>query len=178
MIQHPSGLHLLPAPLFPDQAEQVSPADIEAILKVLSKGYEYVIVDTPPFFEERALVALEMADQVMFVGSMDLPTIKNMQVTFSTMEMMSYPKEKVQNIMNRADSKVGIDSDMAEKHLGVGIDFSIPSSIEVTRALNAGEIIVVKSPSGKVGRELSKIVSSFNGGATDDMKGRRFFRRA
>ena len=79
MLKHPSGLSVLPAPLYPDEAEKITVEDVETILEVVQSSYEYVVVDTPPFFEERVLVALDWADHVLLVASLDIPSVKNLK---------------------------------------------------------------------------------------------------
>ena len=167
MLKHSCGLHLLPAPLYPDQAENVTVEDLEAVLGVLQGGYEYIVVDTPPFFEDRILIALEWAAHIVQVGSMDLPSLKNMKISFTMMDLMAYPKDKLRVVMNRADSRVGLDVGQAEKHLGLSVDHLISSSIEVPRALNAGETLLLSKPGLKVSQELSTIVRSFDTPSTN-----------
>jgi len=174
MLRHPSGLHVLPAPLYPDQAEQITEEDVRMILSVVQQGYEYVIVDTPPFFEERILIALDWADHVLLVASLDLPSVKNLRVSFTTMDLMAYPNEKLHIVMNRAGSKVGLELDDVEKHLGRPVQLAVSSSIEVPRALNAGEVLLLTKPACKVGIELNELVTSFDFAGAEAEDRRRF----
>jgi pilus assembly protein CpaE len=161
MVQHASGLRVLPAPLYPDEAERITIADVQAVLHVVQTGYDYVVVDTPPFFEERILVALDWADHVLLVAGLDIPSVKHLKTVFRTMGLMAYPEEKLFIVMNRADSKVGLDVSEVEKHLGRKVKTTLSSSIEVPRALNAGEILLLSKPGCKVSHELAGLVKSF-----------------
>ncbi len=179
MLTHSSGLQVLPAPLFPEQGEQIEAEDVRAVLSAVEGGYDYVIIDTPPFFEERILVALEWAEKILLVGSMDLPTLKNMKLSFSTMDLMEYPAEKLRVVMNRADSRVGLDMEAVEKHLGQSVWCSISSSIEVPKALNSGEVVLLSRPDTRVGRELGSLVGQFvnGGGHQENIARKGLFRR-
>jgi pilus assembly protein CpaE len=161
MVKHPAGLSVLPAPLYPDEAERITTADIQAVLEVIQGGFDYVIVDTPPFFEERVLVALDWADHVLLVAGLDIPSVKHLKTVFRTMGLMAYPEEKLFIVMNRADSKVGLEVSEVEKHLGRPVKASLSSSIEVPRALNAGELLLLSKPGSKVARELAELVKLF-----------------
>ena len=161
MVKHASGLSVLPAPLYPDEAERITVKDIQAVLDVIQTGYDYVVVDTPPFFEERILVALDWADQVLLIAGLDIPSVKHLKTVFRTMGLMAYPEEKMIIVMNRADSKVGLDVAEVERHLGRRIKFTISSSVEVPRALNAGEILLLAKPGCKVSHELTGLVRMF-----------------
>lgn len=182
MVKHDSGLSVLPAPLYPDEAERITVQDIQAVLDVIQTGYDYIVVDTPPFFEERILTALDWADHVLLIAGLDIPSVKHMKTVFRTMGLMAYPEEKLLIVMNRADSKVGLDVAEVEKHLGRQVKFAISSSIEVPRALNAGEILLLTKPGAKVSREMTKLVNMFsepssNGaGKMDNGGGRGLFR--
>ena len=161
MIKHSSGLSVLPSPHYPDEAEKITVKDVQSVLDVIQTGYDYVIVDTPPFFEERILVALDWADHVLLIAGLDIPSVKHLKTVFRTMGLMSYPDEKLTIVMNRADSKVGLDMAEVERHLGRKVKFTISSSVEVPRALNAGEILILSKPGCKVAHELTELVRIF-----------------
>ena len=161
MVKHASGLSVLPAPLYPDEAERITVKDIQAVLDVIQTGYDYVVVDTPPFFEERILIALDWADKVFLIAGLDIPSVKHLKTVFRTMGLMAYPEEKMMIVLNRADSKVGLDVAEVERHLGRRVKFTISSSVEVPRALNAGEILLLAKPGCKVSHELAGLVRMF-----------------
>ena len=178
MLPHPaSGMQLLPAPLYPEQGEEITETDVTRLLEVIQDDYDYVIVDTPPFFEERVLAALDWADDILLVGSLDLPTLKNLKLSLASMELMSYPPDKIRVVMNRADSKVGLEVADVERHLGRPVKYSISSSVEVPRALNTGEVLSVQKPNLRVSRELKHLIDDYAGSA-NGVGPRRFgFRR-
>lgn len=163
MVRHSSGLSVLPAPLYPDESEKITVDDVQRVLDVIQTGYDYVVIDTPPFFEERVLVALDWADHVLLVAGLDIPSVKHLKTVFRTMGLMAYPEEKLLIVMNRADSKVGLDVAEVERHLGRRVKATISSSVEVPRALNAGEILLLSRSNTKVAHELSSLVKSFSG---------------
>lgn len=177
MLTHTAtGMHVLPAPLYPEEGEKITSDDIRGVLEAVQEGYDYVIVDTPPFFEERVLTALDWTDDVLLVGSLDVATLKSLKLTLSSMEQMSFPRDKIHVVMNRADSKVGLGLADAERHLGLPVNYSIPSSVDVPRALNAGEVISVQKPGARVSRELARMTAEYAGatnGAAHGLFGRR-----
>ncbi len=161
MVKHPAGFSVLPAPLYPDEAERIMTSDVQVVLDVIQTGFDYVIVDTPPFFEERVLIALDWADHVLLIAGLDIPSVKHLKTVFRTMGLMAYPEEKLLIIMNRADSKVGLEVAEVEKHLGRRVAATLSSSVEVPRALNSGELLLLVKPGSKVARELVHLVKLF-----------------
>ena len=59
IMKHPSGLALLDRPPRPEQADAVSAEHVRSILSVLASLYQYVVIDTPPSYDERMLAVLD-----------------------------------------------------------------------------------------------------------------------
>ena len=77
---HQSGVHVLPAPLRPEDAELVTEERLGHLFAVAKESYDVVIVDTPPFFHGPVLSTLDRTDQLLLVVSMDVPVIKNVKL--------------------------------------------------------------------------------------------------
>ncbi len=175
---HHSGVDLLAAPMEPSLAEQVPPSAIEAILELLPTMYPLVIVDGPPMFTDQMLTALDRSDEIVLVGSMDVPSIKNLKLAISTMAQLGHPREKLRIVLNRADSKVGLRSQEVEKSLGVEIDVSIPSSRDVPMSINQGEPLAVSRPRSPVVQAIGELAAALAPDmAHEGGRGIRFRRR-
>ncbi|HVL91044.1 MAG TPA: P-loop NTPase, partial [Actinomycetota bacterium] len=108
LTPHRSGLGLLPAPLEPGLAENVSADAAQKVLVGLRTAGRTVVVDTPPWFNDHVLQALDVSDEMVLVATMDVPSIKNLKVALQTLAMLGYPRERLRLVLNRADSKVGL----------------------------------------------------------------------
>lgn len=138
MTLHRCGVSLLAAPMEPSLAEQVSADAVSRILALLRATYPLTIIDGPALFTEQLLAALDSSDQVVLVGSMDVPSIKNLRLAINTLQQLGHPREKLKLVLNRADSKVGLRPQEVEKSLGAEIDVQIPSSRDVPLSINQG----------------------------------------
>jgi pilus assembly protein CpaE len=138
MTMHRCGVSLLAAPMEPSLAEQVSPQAVSRILDLLRATYPLTIIDGPAMFTEQLLAALDKSDQVVLVGSMDVPSIKNLRLAINTLQQLGHPREHLKLVLNRADSKVGLRPQEVEKSLGAEIDVQIPSSRDVPLSINQG----------------------------------------
>jgi pilus assembly protein CpaE len=175
---HRSGVDLLAAPMEPSLAEQVSASAIDAILDLLPTMYPLTVIDGPPMFTDQMLVALDRSDEIVLVGSMDVPSIKNLKLAISTMAQLGHPREKLRIVLNRADSKVGLRASEVEKSLGVEIDVSIPSSRDVPLSINQGEPLAASRPRSPVVQSLGQLASAIAPALADgDGRGHRFRRR-
>lgn len=138
LTPHRSGLHLLAAPLEPALADTVSQAAVERILSLLRHRFPYILVDSPGFFTDQVLAALDATDEVVLVASMDVPSIKNLKLSLNTLAQLGIDRDRVQVVLNRADSKVGLRMPEVEKSLGTTIDVAIPSTREIPLSVNQG----------------------------------------
>jgi MinD-like ATPase involved in chromosome partitioning or flagellar assembly len=84
-------------------------ADLVArILELLREEFDYVVVDTPPAFDDHVLAAFDRSDVVALMATLDIPALKNLKLTLETLDLINYPRDKLAVVLNRADSKVGL----------------------------------------------------------------------
>ena len=55
------------------------------------------------------LVALEYADRVFAVATLDLPSVRNLGLLLSTMKRLKVPGEWIKLVLNKVESDVGMD---------------------------------------------------------------------
>ncbi len=174
---HRSGVSLLAAPLEPSLAEQVEPSGVEAILELLPTMFPLTVIDGPPLFTDQMLVALDVADEIVLVGSMDVPSIKNLKLAISTLAQLGHPREGLKIVLNRADSKVGLRTAEVEKSLGVEIDVQIPSSRDVPLSINQGEPLAIGRPKSPVVQAIAELLPALLPGVEPGERTGRFRRR-
>ncbi len=155
MTRYDDCVDVLAAPLRPEQAELVTGAHLSTILKVLRTAYRYIIVDTAPAFSEAMLAALDEADQVLVVSSLDLPTIKNIKLCLEIMDSLAYSGEKIKLVLNRASSEGGMDVKEVEESLRRPFAGTLPSDGKVVvAAVNRGIPFVVSHPDAPVSQSV------------------------
>ncbi len=134
------------APVEPGTSEGIPASLVSRILEVLRDHYDYVIVDTPPAFDDHVLSAFDLSDVVALIATLDIPALKNLKLTLETMDLLNYPRERWRVVLNRADSKVGLAIHEVEKSLRTPTAAQIPSSRDVPAAINRGVPIVLDDP--------------------------------
>ena len=157
--RHSSGLDVLPAPLRPEDAELVTEVKITRLLEVARESYDVIVVDTSPFFHGPMLATLDRTDELMVLCGLDVPTLKNVKLSLHTLDLLSFPANKIRYVLNRANSKVGMKKNEVEQALGVKIDFEVPSDRAVPLAVNRGLPTVLAdggSDFSRAVREMSK----------------------
>jgi pilus assembly protein CpaE len=141
--RHASGLDVLPAPLRPEDAELVTEGKLARLLEVARESYDVIVVDTSPFFHGPMLATLDRTDELLLVCGLDVPTLKNVRLSLQTLELLSFPPDRIKLVLNRANSKVGMKPKEVEAALEREIAFEIPSDRSVPLAVNRGNPAVL-----------------------------------
>ncbi len=155
LVTHFSGVRVLPAPIKPEYAEYITAAHLEKIVNTLKESYHYVIIDTSASFHETVLSSLDMSDRILFVSTLDLPTIKNIKSGLDIMETLHYPKEKIKIILNKASEQFGIKYKDFENTLKYPIWAFIPEDSQtVITSANKGFPFVMTRMDTKVAKAV------------------------
>jgi pilus assembly protein CpaE len=165
LAAHPSGASALLAPLRPDHAAAVQVPFLREVLRLLREMHEYVIVDTPPNFTPEVIATVDMSTDVLLIAMRDTLSLKNAKLALETLDRMGYDPDAIRIVLNRANTKVGIDGQDILGILGRDVDVFIPSHRDITRSINRGEPIALTSgSSGKAFRELADLYRGQMGG--------------
>jgi len=161
LVAHPSGIKALPCPTRPEYAELITGGHVEKIIEILKQSYDYIIIDTPPFFHETTLTALDQSNQILLIVALDLPTIKNVKLSLEVLESL-HLKGKVKMVLNRSSNDIGIKCNEMEDGLGLKVISHIPSDGRVTvAAVNKGVPFVISESNARIAegiRELANLV--------------------
>jgi len=153
--RHESGIRVLPAPDDPADADAIEAVDVVRVIEAARSRFDYVIVDTPPALSEPVLVAVEQADQIFALATLDVPSVRNLGVMLSTLKRLKVPAERVRLLLNKVEPDVGIDVARVEQYFPQGFSMMIPYGREVNRSLNMGQPVLAYAPRGEVSRVLA-----------------------
>jgi pilus assembly protein CpaE len=146
LTPHSPGLTTLVAPIEPGTAESIPATLVSHVLRLLKQQFDFVVVDTPPAFDDHVLAAFDQSDMVALLATLDIPALKNLKLTLETLDLLNYPRDRWRLVLNRADSKVGLALGEVEKTLKAPITAQIPSSRDVPASINRGVPIVLDDP--------------------------------
>jgi pilus assembly protein CpaE len=172
MVTHSSGVKVLLAPPAPEMAELVTAEHMRRVLVELAANFDYVIVDTWPSFAEAVLTAMDLADDILLVMTLEMTAIKDVKLYLEVVEKLNYPIEKVKLVLNRAGSVGGIKVEAVEETLrhkvAVGLSNDGPGMM---MAVNQGVPLVISAREHPFSRDiyrLAKVVAttSIEEGAT------------
>ncbi|MCL6564691.1 MAG: P-loop NTPase, partial [Firmicutes bacterium] len=121
-----TDVQLLASPVNPLEAEEVEPEQAVALLEVLRRRFQAVIVDTALGYTDVNVAALDVADLILLVLTPDVVTVRSVVRTLDLFDQgFQYPREKIRLLVNRDGS--GLSRQEIEEALGRPIDFGVPS---------------------------------------------------
>ena len=165
VMQHQTGVDVLLAPARPDQASAITIELLRDVLVIARAHYDFVIADTPPGFTAEVISTIDASDALVMVGTLDSLSLKNTKLGLETLQLMDYDEEKIQLVLNRADTRVGISHHDVVAVLGSQPDIFIPSDREIPRAVNEGVPITLSRPQSYAAAAFHELAALFTGGA-------------
>ncbi len=158
-----SGLLVLPAPLEPVPTDAILPGEMVNICDAFRSVAGHVVVDLPSVFNDYVLAMIEAADDVLLVGSMDIPSIKNLKIGMTSLDLNAIAGPKLKLVLNHANAKVKLDVKEIERVLGLNANYAVPDDIAVPISVNSGVPVVIDDPKAPVSRALEHIADALVG---------------
>ncbi|QXC61365.1 AAA family ATPase [Aquihabitans sp. G128] len=152
---HETGISVLAAPRDPTEAAAIRPADVGRVIDAARAHFDDVIVDTPPALADSVVVAYNRSDELFVMATLDIPSIRNMQVFLSTLERLHVSNDGIRLILNKAESDAGVEIRQVLKLFPQGFDATLPYAREVQRSINAGRPVLATNPSADISRQIS-----------------------
>jgi pilus assembly protein CpaE len=158
---HHSDLWALCGPESPAEGEEVSPEQAKAVVETLAEQFRYVVVDTSAGLTEHTLSVLEASTDLVLVCAMDVTSVRSLRKLIAALEQLGMTRARRHLVINRADSKVGLDLRDVEATLGLPVDVSVSSSRTIPLSLNQGLPVVASEPRSAVARQFTQLVDRF-----------------
>lgn len=118
LVHYSPELDILLAPKSPEEAEYLQQDIVEGLLKLVRNHYEIIIVDMPISFSELMLSVLDSCQQIVYVTSIDLLSLKNTRTGLGVMKSLNYSEEKIKVVVNKRNESFGIKMGDVEKLYG------------------------------------------------------------
>jgi pilus assembly protein CpaE len=164
VITHSSGVRVLLAPPSPEMADLVTVGGIKKVLEALRRDHDLVVVDCTSWFNDPTLAILDIADVILTVLSLEITSIKNMRLFLEVAEQLGYESDKVQLVLNRADSTLGIRITDVEHSIGRKVDHTIVSDgRSVVYALNRGVPFFLSNRETQVSQDVLRLATAVSG---------------
>lgn len=158
---HRSGLHVLPAPYAPDDAELITPVQAGRLLEGLRTAFDAVVVDAGSYINDVTLAALDAADRIILVTLPSLPSIRNTKRSLELFERLHYDTGRLSIVVNRANARDSVPSGDMAQALGHPVDWTLPNDFAAAmRAMNEGTVLRSVQPKGALVLALDAMMAA------------------
>ena len=120
-----------------------------------------VVVDTAGGLDEHALAAVELSTDLVFVCTMDVSSVRGLRKELDALNAIGLTNARRHFVLNRAESRVGLDQVDIESVVGLKADVAIPSSRAIPISLNQGVTLLESDPRSPAAIELQRLVNRF-----------------
>ena len=160
VTSHSANLSLLAAPFEAHEAEDITVQDVSEILHVMSRRHECLVLDLPHTFDPVTLAALDLADDVLLVMTLDIPGIRSTKRALKVFERLGYPRGKIRVVVNRWSKNIDVELQKVEAHLNEQLIGFVPNDYpKVIESINLGQPLVQTEPSSRLTIEIKRIAS-------------------
>ena len=158
LTQYSKNVSLLAAPIKAESAEDIEPRHIYEIMESLRHRFDTVIIDTPHSFDAVTISALDHADQILVVLTLEIHAIRSTRRALEIFDRLGYPRKKVRLVVNRWSKNIDLDQKQIEDFLGERVVGFIQSDYRAAvNSINLGQPLVDSSPTSKVSADLRQI---------------------
>ncbi|MFA9428637.1 CpaE family protein [Egicoccus sp. AB-alg2] len=161
LTAHPSGLWALCGPDAPAEGELVTAEQAKAVVQTLAGEFRYVVVDTCAGLTEHTLSVLEVSTDLILMCAMDVLSVRSLRKEVDALEQLGMTHQRRHFVINRADSKVGLDIKDVEATVGQPVDVAVSSSRVVPLSMNQGSPVVESEPRSQVAKQFTSLVHKF-----------------
>jgi pilus assembly protein CpaE len=163
LLQHESGLWVLPAPRESLLWRSVTPDRFRKVLTTLARRFDVVLVDTAGVLNDLSLASLEEANMVLWITSSDFSSINNSLIGLETLQQLSYPESRVRLMLNVTHSDDGVRPAKIEDVLGRRFFWHVPYDRQVRLGGQVGRPAVLSDPGSRGAKSLHELARALMG---------------
>ena len=173
MTAHSQKLAVLAAPR-DTAAADVTAANVAEVLHVLRQRFSYVIVDPHHTLDSITLAALDHADDILLVSTLDVSAIRSAQRSIEIFDRLGYSRKKVRVVINRWTKQIDLELQQVEKFLGERVIAIVPNDYRAAvNSVNLGRPLVEGQPASNITAEIKRLASIFAAGEIEAQENAR-----
>ncbi len=140
---------LLRAPYNPEQSVGITPDQVDNILTVASRHFDFVCVDLERTLDPLSLRAMDRSDVIFPIMQTVLPYVRGTQRLQRTFRALHYPETKIRLVANRQGKADDLSISKIEDALQTKFYMQLPNDFPNANAsINAGKPLYEIAPGG------------------------------
>jgi pilus assembly protein CpaE len=176
MSGHSTGINYLPAPINPEDSEDIVSEHISGILNLSRKLYDHVVLDCGSMhINDCSLEAFKQSEKVFVVTDMSVPSIRNTVRLCKLIRKFGISLEKIEIIVNRYIKGGALSLGEIEKNFDKPVYWLVPNDFsEIVSSINRGVPLVKLSKNAPFSKNMFELIKKFQGLQDDsDFRGIR-----
>ena len=164
LVEHPAHLRVLAYPPETLQAAFLEPAAMRQMLAVLRSMFAFTIVDLGHDIDPTHVEAFHLADKVVLVVRLDVPSVRLSRQYCQQLETLGVPRDKFHVVANRYGQRQQFPWKKAQEALGLPIAEWIPDDPgRINQALNQGRPLIATASRAGITRSFADLAGRLNG---------------
>jgi pilus assembly protein CpaE len=160
LTQRSKNVSLLAAPLKAESAEDIEPRHIYEVMELLRQRFDTLIIDTPHSFDAVTISALDHADQILMVLTLEIHAIRSTRRALEIFDRLGYPRKKIRLVVNRWSKNIELDQKQVEDFLGERVVGYVQSDYRAAvNSINLGQPLIESAPTSRVAIDLRAIAA-------------------
>jgi pilus assembly protein CpaE len=159
VVAHPSGAFVLGAPSRVGEWLRVTPGQLEGLIRTAAALYDYVILDTPGAFNDAVATAMELADNVLIVTSLELSSVKNTSLLLEVLDSEGLDESRSLVVANCTSPETGLGIIDLVTSLKRDSIWKVPFDPAVRKGSQVGQPVVVKNANSPASLSIRALAS-------------------
>jgi len=161
IVHQKSQLAILARPDMPEDTQRVNPAGFQRLNNVLSRMFDFVVMDSVMSIDPLYAEAIKAADVNLIVMQLNVPSAKNAERFVGALRRMGIDASKIKIVVNRYVKKGSdIEPDEVERALGLKIAWMVPNDFKnAIASINYGEPVVLRAPRSEISTSMQGLAS-------------------
>jgi pilus assembly protein CpaE len=163
LVRTPQGVHVLSAPLAPDDAGALDSRRVGRLLSRLAALHQFVLVDTPVGLTELTAAALDVSELALLVTTPEIAALRRTHACLRLLQGLEFPTNKLQLVLNRVDSKTRVSASEAADALGHPITWRVANDYAAMQGIAMGQPVVQSAPKTQLAKDILHIARQLAG---------------
>lgn len=169
MVELPCRVSVLGRPERLEDSDHVTPETVHRVIELLAGHFENIVIDVPRAMNPVSMAAMSVADTVLIVSQLMVPSIRNAKRLYAALLAMGVAEERLRFVVNRADQRSGgrVTTKDLEETVKKPIFGCVPNDYQfVARSIDFGRPIAAmdrNSPVRAAIRRIAKLVTADGG---------------
>ena len=161
VVQHVSGIHVLPSPLSIFDGQGIRPEDLFHLLQALQLEFPHIIIDAGNHLNENSVTFMDASNKIMLLANPNIAALRDARQFMEVATSLSYPMDKIMLILHGAGKRLDIKREEIENILKMKVFGIIPADgDQMRRSLNEGVPIVMLKPTCAISRAYKGVAKS------------------